>query len=299
MKKWTRLIATAAVAVATASASAETCKLELKRIRASGTSSGMDDMHLSSSPQYFLLHINRDRLDQENYGFSEVIKTEPEKYHGKHQLKAVAKLGAQQFGFVLDAKDAASKGYVRLLFDLNHNGDLTDDKPVEDSSKRTDSENSSLYEYPNIDVTIDAGGTKLDATFRLSVSSKTAFGYTCVKASLSAGAYRIGQITLDGKVRQIALLDFNSNGRFDDEFKIRQDVTVDGQALAECGDVLLIDAGPTASPSRTPDDVATSDDQHCVGKQVCIDGRLYDMRVSAAGDELTLTRYLEEGEFPK
>ena len=43
---------------------------------------------------------------------------------------------SQKFGFVLDQKDEKSKGYDRLYFDRNGNGDLTDDQPIDAASTK-------------------------------------------------------------------------------------------------------------------------------------------------------------------
>ncbi|MBN2022019.1 MAG: hypothetical protein JW809_04430 [Pirellulales bacterium] len=96
--------------------------------------------------------------------FSEVIKKELPGYAARHPLRAVAKLGSDYYGFVLDAaaptpeereaeadarrggplaralgmvvrkitgNETPRKDYTRLVFDQNRNGDLTDDPVVE------------------------------------------------------------------------------------------------------------------------------------------------------------------------
>ena len=60
-----------------------------------------------------------------------------------------------------------------------------------------------------------------------------------------------------------------------------------GQLYPEPGDMLLID--PKAAVSDSPYDPTASDYRHYVSKMVPIDGRWYDLKISPAGDKLTLT----------
>lgn len=298
MKPWARTlagaIAAAAVLAVMAAAGAriskaESCQLELKRIESS-RGSRADYMFRSVFPQHFYMQVTSERTFGQSSDFPKIIKSEPEKYHSKHPFRGVAKLGTGQYGFVLDAEDEKSKGYGRLLFDFNENGDLTDDKVIQGQQGRAYSDGSSRHSFPTVEVTVDADGKKLDYAFTISVNSNYSEDHSYASASIDAAAYREGRITLDGRTRRIVLLDFNSNGRFDDEFKFNQEVrTIDGQLHPTYGDVLLIDPVLGESVYRSPYDVTTSDDQHFVGKLVCIDGRFYDVQVSAAGDELTLT----------
>ena len=73
--------------------------------------------------------------DQE--AFTKIVKKES-KYVSESPFRGVAKLGGQEYAFALDVKDAKSKGYNRLYFDFNHNGDLTDDKVDRGRAGRAD-----------------------------------------------------------------------------------------------------------------------------------------------------------------
>ena len=114
------------------------------------------------------------------------------------------------------------------------------------------------------------------------------FSYTSI--SLNAAAYREGDITLEGKKHHVVLIDFNSNGRFDDEIKIRKDVHgANGQLYPQQGDMLLVDPEPAQHGLRFAYDVTSSEYRHNVSKLINIDGRFYDLKISPAGDKLTLT----------
>ena len=67
-------------------------------------------------------------------------------------------------------------------------------------------------------------------------------GLAYASVSLNAAAYREGDITLDGKKHHVVLIDFNSNGRFDDETTISTELRGAGGPLyPQPGDVLLVD----------------------------------------------------------
>jgi hypothetical protein len=232
----------------------------------------------------------------------------------ENPLRAVAKLGSQDFAFVMDSKkpepepdedseedseeskqsgerNQPTAGYSQLYFDLNHNGDLTDDGVIEAEGEYRSSAGTYVRNYfPNVDVQIDADGETLQYAFTLSVYYRKSTGYEYVSASLSPGVYREGEVTLDGKSRRVVLLDFNSNGRFDDETTIRNDIpTPEGRIYPMYGDRLLVDPEQSTSGYRSPYDPTTGNGQHYVSELVNIDGKFYDMEVSAAGDTLTLT----------
>ena len=63
--------------------------------------------------------------------FSSVIGTEPEAYDSRHVFRGVAELGSKYYGFVFDSRDIEKYGYEKLYFDINGNGDLTDDGVIQ------------------------------------------------------------------------------------------------------------------------------------------------------------------------
>ncbi len=180
-------------------------------------------------------------------------------------------------------------GYTRLYFDLNHNGDLTDDKVIEAESSYARS-STTRATFPTVEVTIEVDGKKLDYAFTFSVYSHASSSYSYANASLRSAAYREGEITLDGKKRRIMLIDFNSNGRFDDAASIRDDVRgSNGTVYPRMGDMLYIDPKVTQG-YRNPYDPTSGEDQHQVGKLICMSGRFFDLKIDPAGETLSLER---------
>jgi len=187
-----------------------------------------------------------------------------------------------------EQKTSDSFGFGRLHFDLNHNGDLTDDQPIDaEPSQRyvglpTDFQ---FYEFPRVDLTIEIDGAKADYAFFLSVNSQTFPEFSYVTASLTPGVCREGRVTLDGKSHRLVLIDFNSNGRFDDQLKVPEEGA--GPGIGPFGDMLLVDPHP-GKPDRYYD-VAGSACRHHVSRIVNIDGRFYDLKIAPAGDKLSIT----------
>ena len=108
--------------------------------------------------------------------------------------------------------------------------------------------------------------------------------------SVSSAICREGDITLEGKRHHIVLLDYNSNGRFDDVSKISADIHMaSGQLYAEPGDMLLIDPKVGQAAFDSPYDPNSSDYRYSVAEMIQIDGQWYDLKISPAGDKLTLT----------
>jgi hypothetical protein len=324
-----RLASAAAVLVAAASAmaaDAETCSLQIKRLEASARTTGppTDTMFRGAYPQRFFrqtgLEIAGRPGANDEEEFAKVITKEPASYNSKSPFRAVAKLGTQQFGFVIDsrkadepaaepAKEAAKESaaaktprpvpalpdYGRLLFDANHNGDLTDDPVIEAQAAAGGFPPGYLsFSFPRVDLTVEADGTKIDYAFTVSgyghsqvLNEKQTYQY--VSVSLNAAAYREGEITLDGKKTRIVVTDYNSNGRFDDVWAIDDSVTIsDGTVYPRQGDMLFVDPQATASGAAYGYDPTTSDVQQFLAKAVQIGGRFYDLQITPAGDTLTL-----------
>jgi hypothetical protein len=319
----------AAVLVAAASAmaaDAETCSLQIKRLEASARTTGppTDTMFRGVYPQRFFrqtgLEIAGRPEANDEEEFAKVITKEPASYNSKSPFRAVAKLGTQHFGFVIDsrkadepaaepAKEAAKESaaaktprpvpalpdYGRLLFDVNHNGDLTDDPVIEAQAAagRGFPTGYLSFSFPRVDLTVEADGTKIDYAFTVSgyghsqvLNEKQTYQY--VSVSLNAAAYREGEITLDGKKTRIVVTDYNSNGRFDDVWAIDDSVTIsDGTVYPRQGDMLFVDP-QAASGAAYGYDPTTSDVQQFLAKAVQIGGRFYDLRITPAGDTLTL-----------
>jgi hypothetical protein len=283
-------------------------------------------IYQSTYPQHFYSQIalGKNRAEFQNgkeweADFKKIITKEP-KYESENPFRGVVKFGSHSYGFALDSvpekakakeekkdadktkseadkpKDDSEKPsplaksikYNRLYIDLNRNGDLTDDKVIEAAAMPgvVFPDNYSNFNFPQTDITIDADGTPLDYAFKINgyVSCNADAGFIAVQ--FNAAAYREGDITLDGKKHHVALIDFNSNGRFDDELTLSPDQNPEGRLGYMPSDMVLIDPDPKQPDS--PYEPASSKYRNYVSKLVNIDGRYYDLKITPAGDKITL-----------
>ena len=245
--------------------------------------------------QEYAFALDESVPESEKKAKSEAEEAKPDAKDAKSQpAKSLA--GALLEALSVSDQDNAPKeikavGFNRLYFDINHNGDLTDDKVIEAEPQpaRGLPVNYRQFEFPRVDLTIDVDGTPVDYAFFLRgyVNASRDFSYAGVQ--INAAAYREGDITLDGKSRHVVLIDYNSNGRFDDEIKIANNVIRSGGALyPEQGDRLLIDPNAGGPGNSSLYDVTSNSYQHYVSKMVDIDGKYYNLKITPAGDKLTL-----------
>ena len=86
------------------------------------------------------------------------------------------------------------------------------------------------------------------------------------------------------------MVDYNSNGRFNDQPDVADVQYADGRCIWLR--VICCISTPTSSSAATGFqygyDLASNDEQHPISKSIFLDGRLYDLKISAAGDSLTL-----------
>ena len=62
-----------------------------------------------------------------------------------------------------------------------------------------------------------------------------------------------------------------------------------GQLYPEAGDMLLIDLKTDPTELDSPYDANSTDYRYPVAEMILIDGKYYDVKISPAGDKLTLT----------
>lgn len=276
---------------------AESFPLELKRLDPMSRHASFDEWEYALrnvNPQHFFLVLGQEQgkeaPEEWEKEFSAKVKKQPEKYNSKRPLRGVVQLGTGKYAFVLDDTKAQSGKYDRLLFDKNHNGDLTDDEPIPARESSGDGARYVQSMFPRVDLKIDIGGAKLDYAFQVSANAYRGDKDSGqVSASFNACTYREGDVTLDGRKHHVIVLDYNSNGRFGDQVRIRDDIHMDnGEVYPEVGDMLLVD------PSRENLGYAyyyptAGTMWHYMSKLVNVEGKFYEVRISPSGAEIKLT----------
>jgi hypothetical protein len=321
------LLAATCFLAGAAGAAAETWTLELKRLEGSSTNPA-ENLYQPQSPQHFYMMKGRTG-DPQSAAFKKIVTKEPN-YKSADPFRGIVKLGSREFAFVIDLSvpeskekatnekdetkgakaDAAtakkkpkankppqtSPAVAQLYFDFNHNGDLSDDKVIVGQGQASgDGSNSSFVNvsFPRIDVAIDVNGAPVQSSFLVKANSQMSSNFGYMSVQFGAAAYRTAEITLDGKKHRVALIDSNSNGRFDDAMGIRKESRESkGPLYPELGDVLLIDAeqsaGRASGENESMSDPLGLGYRRYVSKLILIDGRYYDIKITPAGDKLTL-----------
>ncbi len=251
------------------------------------------EQYFTSSPQEFYRHTSEGTVTETaGNNFSKIVNKEPKKYIAKKPFRAAARLGSKQYPFVLDKKDEKSKGYDRLYFDLNGNGDLTDDKPIDALHFENQPEEPADYfilDFPRVDLTIDVDGKKLDYSFILSVSIDLSEKSETISVSLSPAVYLRGEIELEGEKQKIAVFDYNSNGRFDDLLTLSEKTAGEKDALEPAyGDMLIIAPEQTANAGISVH-VPAAEERQYLARLTPFKDKYYEVKVSPTGDELTWT----------
>jgi len=276
---------------------AEPAALELERLADRSqfefNPGAKDFLFRMTYPQHFSMDSRQEQPPAKDPDFASVVKKEP-KYKCERPLRDVATLGSDHYGLALDSSDFKSKGYDTLYFDRNRNGDLTDDPvitPKPPPPGMRFGPRSTHHTFPRVDLVVNADGKKIDYAFFFSdylYFEEEGASEFHAGASLNAAAYRDGEIVHDGKSRRVVLIDFNSNGRFDDAWKIDSNVRMhDGTIHPTPGDMLLIDPD-TKNHTYFGYGATDRKERQLVSPLVCIDGRFYDLEISPAGDTLAL-----------
>lgn len=275
------------------------CKLELKRSaegRTSRSSAGASANAILSnvSPQRFFSQITAQNADTAPAEFKRLVKQEPKEYQSDSPLRGVARLGSQSFAFAVDMAmpkpDPRGKPAprARLYFDRNGNGDLTDDPAVlPDGAPTSASPAYFSYRFQPVEMPIEVDGQTVDYAFAFSAYQRSSNDLKYISASLTACAWREGRIALNGRSRRVVLLDSNSNGRFDDAVAVHQSSGgAQARLFPSYGDSLLVESFASGGKSSTGGSLNAN--RHHVSKLVNLDGVFYSLRVSPAGDNLSL-----------
>jgi len=233
-----------------------------------------------TNPQTFFLRSNPggNRYEEQ---FRKLVKKEPE-YASKEVFRAVAHFGSMHCAFALDVAGKKSKGYDRLYFDANGNGDLTDDEPIDtkDVEAAGEGKNKNVRcGFRGIKVPLENGSVQVEHPLRMEVRFRQMGALTYTTVQLFSAAVREGQIDFGGRKIRLLLVDHNSNGRFDDRVAVHKRGS---RLFLSVGDVFLVN--PSARKARS----AAASDYFFVNRSVCIGGHFYKMETTPAGDRLTL-----------
>jgi hypothetical protein len=211
--------------------------------------------------------------------FHRVVSKEPA-YNAATPIRGVAKFASHEYGFAFDSANGKAAGPNRLYFDINGNGDLTDDKPIAALMANNPIPGMSQSQFPRVDITIEGNGKSMEYSFVPSVICRASNNDAYATVTFYAAAVREGRITQGSKHTTFMLVDHNSNGLFDDAVSVAPDGN-----MSE-GDLLLVN--PKAK-RRASSELELGRDCSFVNKTVCVNGQFYRMETQPSGESLKLT----------
>ncbi len=285
MKHWLLAAVLFLPAPLPAPAAAVTCSLEAKNVQMrDGGAVPAQQLFSTVNPQV-LFAVPQGKTGKQ-LEFEKIVAKQP-KYRCDAPCKGLITVGGEKLLVALDG-ESLERGYDTLYIDLNRNLDLTDDKPV---SLPVPSATAAMdsHRFSPVDIKLaDGNGTftwtvLVDAYVRRS-DREGPRGTVYFRAA----TYREGTVELDGKPVHIVLLDYNSNGRYNDE------TTVDpkgngssGLLYARTGDHLLIDPAGKA-PVYSYYFMTSLAARNPISKLACINGKYYECSVAPSGATIKL-----------
>jgi hypothetical protein len=227
--------------------------------------------------------------------FRAIVSKEPATYQTEHPLRAVLTLAGNKYAFAVDRKSKKSVGYDRLYFDLNGNGDLTDDAPIDapdaDKTAKPEKSNDGWVSigraFPRVDFKIRAKDREWDYSLLFIANTNTRGKDENLWVEMRPAAYREGEITLQGKKRQIALVDWNMSGRFDVPITFASDGKGDEVFLGQYGTEILFDKSVPID-KHLPIQYM-SEHRQFLAKMNALGGTFYKISITPGGEELTCT----------
>jgi hypothetical protein len=250
-------------------------RLEIPKPKARGKSTTPTSYLFNMiAPQQIYVKLGQGEESKDS-PFSRAVTKEPE-YTAPTPVRGVVKFGSRQYGFALDSSGGKVQGYNKLYFDLDGNGDLTDDKPIA-SIAVNGAGDMSQSQFPRMDIVVEDGDKKIETSFLPSVICRRTQTESYATVTFYSAAYREGNIAQGKKQTKLLLLDHNSNGRFDDAVSLRPD----GTPIE--GDLLLINPNARMASSEM------GRGQNYINKTVCIGRDFYKMDIPPSGDSLKLS----------
>lgn len=143
-------------------------------------------------------------------------------------------------------------------------------------------------------VRIRCGSEEMDYTFFLSTSIYYMGGgigdMNFCNASLRSATFREGEITVEGTKHKVVLLDYNTNGRFDDQFTVfERPESGPGQSYPlypKYGDMVMLDPNP--ADREYPSGIHSRSEWQYLSRLLRIKGRYYDISVAPSGATMSL-----------
>lgn len=200
------------------------------------------------------------------------------------------KLGPEQVPhlFVLDSSTGAEPGYDRLYVDTNGDGRLSDEQAFEGKCSLNRGYTVGFFHGCKLQVKYQDGAQPWAFNAQY-VVFQDANSRAQPSLMLTAAASCEGMVDFGGKKLKVALVDGDSNGRFNDLFafaKAPAGTSVAAGVGPPSGDWILVDANADGQF----DAEALGLEAFGCGRYLIVDGKCYEISVSASGRRVSAAR---------
>jgi hypothetical protein len=244
---------------------------------------------------------SQDTFYPSGYGYTQLSLKPPDgewkmpELTGANPAFATFKFGENEMLAAVDRQTSVTAFYDRLRLDLNGNRDLTDDAPIVGILRVDPS--MKQCEFRDIDVKTRIDGKELPYRFSFQLyyyagriirigsdgkqieESSDDFNIQNLRSNCLTQCYYEGKAQFDGQPFTVALIDSNTNGRFDEMLTAPQNMSYGDDRIYYSGDRLCF----------APGDRPKNDYTATLGNRVLVNGRLYNVEVKNAEEKLLLT----------
>ncbi|MFA6239584.1 MAG: hypothetical protein WC655_01570 [Candidatus Hydrogenedentales bacterium] len=210
----------------------------------------------------------------------------------KIPLYGVVEFGSQKHLLVLDFTNATDKFYSRIFFDVNANGDLTDDPVVEGKSNwQSGGRFAGITFKQAVEIEVSIGDAKVRYSLRPEVNAWFQNGspdlskpeyLQNINVFVNTNCSYAGEFDVDGVHYSVELGDTNANGRFDDVVTVRAGMR-NGEQLYGEGDSFYLNV----------DAKNDYENEMSLGDKLVVGEKVFQIRVNTPESKLTLTPITE------
>ena len=177
--------------------------------------------------------------------------------------------------FVLDESMGTGSGYDSLRVDANLNQDLSDEPRI----AATSNSGGSQPDFASVEIMVGYEGGRRPYHIRI-----YSFGSTERMYIYTAG-YTEGKVSFGGNTYNVALVDDNCNGLFNDACAVPDGVRQSG-AVRATGDTMVIDLNGDGKFDKSFYDTP---ELYHVGKYISFGSKCYEMSIAPDGRSITVT----------
>ena len=179
--------------------------------------------------------------------------------------------------FVLDESMGTGSGYDSLRIDANLNQDLSDDPRI----SAAPNSGGSPPNFTSVETLVGYEGRRLPYHVRIWSCGSTDHMH------LDSAGYTEGEISFGGNTYNVALVDDNGNGSFNDAHVVPANSTNAQGAVSSSGDTMIIDLNGDGKFDKSLYD--TPEVYH-VGQYISFGSKCYEISIAPDGRSITVAR---------